>query len=84
MLRLVDSALDAGRIAGQVEAVETGQSAPVTGADDLLAFLLGAGASFGAGSDGGSKRWDIFRGEGGLREDRAERPEVEEAGGGYR
>jgi hypothetical protein len=48
VLRLVDSALSAGRITGQVEAVQTGHVHVVGDADELLAFLLSTSATIEA------------------------------------
>jgi hypothetical protein len=44
VLRLVDSALDAGRLAGEAELVATGERRVVRNAQELLAFLAGAAA----------------------------------------
>lgn len=44
VLRLVPAALAAGRLAGEVELVETGTKAVVRDADELVAFLRGRGA----------------------------------------
>ena len=43
VLRLVPSALSEGRIAGQAQAVENGETAQLRNADELIAFLLAAG-----------------------------------------
>lgn len=42
VLRLVDSSLRAGRIAGHVEAVQTGRVHAVRDAEELLSVLLSA------------------------------------------
>jgi hypothetical protein len=39
VLRVADAALDAGRLAGEVELVATGERAVVRNADELVAFL---------------------------------------------
>jgi hypothetical protein len=39
VLRLTPAALEAGRLAGEVEVVATGERAVVKDAEDLLAFL---------------------------------------------
>jgi hypothetical protein len=52
LVRLVSSALAESRIVGQVRAVETGLTAPVRSADDLIAFLLAAGQAGAAGQHG--------------------------------
>ena len=39
VLRLVERALDEGRIAGEVEIIETGARAVVRDADELVAFV---------------------------------------------
>jgi hypothetical protein len=43
LVRLVPRALAESRIVGHVKAVETGATAPVRSADDLIAFLLASG-----------------------------------------
>ncbi|HEY2442456.1 MAG TPA: hypothetical protein VGI31_04940 [Streptosporangiaceae bacterium] len=47
LVRLVSSALAESRIVGQARAIETGLTAPVRSADDLIAFLLAAGQADG-------------------------------------
>ncbi len=48
VLRLVAEPLADGRIAGHVEAVESGRTQAITNGDELLAFLIAVGAQPGA------------------------------------
>ena len=51
VLRLVEQALDSGRLAGEAEIVETGERATVRDATELLTFVTGTRES-GASPDG--------------------------------
>jgi hypothetical protein len=58
VLRLVDSALSAGCITGQVEAVQTGHVHVVGDAEDLIAFLLSTAATIEATDGERRQQWD--------------------------
>lgn len=62
VLRLVERALYAGRLAGEAEIVETGERLVVRDADDLMCFLRGVEAD--RGRTGGPDRRADFDGRG--------------------
>lgn len=58
VLRLVAPALAEGRIAGQVEAVQTGRVQAIGDVDELIAFLLGTEASVETAEHEAGAPWD--------------------------